>query len=227
MKKLLSAALALTFLELGHAAAQTAHTESVTKRKGPGPNTKVKTEIVTGKVTEYEAGREIEIEGPGGDDFAFDLDENARVEGAIAVGQVATVHFTKGSDGKKTVVVLSAGAAAAKNPHASQHAAPSGAPGTKARMESETKRTGPGPNSKVRTEVVVGTVKEYEAGREIEVEGPAGEDYEFDLDEDVVVKGAIVRGQHVRVEYTKYDDGRERVTILSAPVARTTKKAKG
>ena len=225
MKKLLPAALAVTLLAWGQGlAAQTTHTESETKRKGPGPNDKVKTEIVTGKVTEYEAGKEIEVEGPGGKNFEFDLDENARVEGAITVGQTATVHYVK-ENGKERVVVLS-GATPAADPHAG-HTAPK--PGEKVYMESTTKHTGPGPNTKTKTEVVVGTVKAYEAGKEIEVEGPGGKDFEFDLDEQVVVKGAIVKGQSVRVEYIKMDDGTERVMILAPAVAATkdSKKVKG
>ena len=227
MKKLFTAALAVTLLAWGQGlAAQTTHTESVTKRKGPGPNDKVKTETVTGKVTEYEAGKEIDVEGPGGKNFEFDLDENAQVEGVITVGQTATVHFVK-ENGRERVVVLS-GAAPAADPHAGHGAAAK--PGEKVHMESTTKREGPGPNAKTKTEVVVGTVKEYEAGKEIEVEGPGGEDYEFDLDEQVLVKGAIVKGQPVRVEYTKLDDGTERVMILAPAVAATkpnSKKVKG
>lgn len=227
MKKLLLASLALTVLTWGDAAAQTAHTESVTKRKGPGPNTKVKTEIVTGKVTEYEPGKDIEIEGPGGDDFEFDLDEGAKVEGAIVVGQTATVRYTKGDAGKKSVVVLSGTAMSGKDPHAQAHQTQP-APGGRAHVESETKRTGPGPNSKVKTEIVVGTVKEYEAGEKITVTGPKDNDHSFDLDEDVTVKGAIVKGQQVRVEFTKGEDGTERVTIVSpAAAAKTSKKSKG
>ena len=229
MKKLMVAAFAAALLAWGQGlAAQTTHTESETKRTGPGPNVKVKTEIVTGLVKEYEAGKEIEIEGPGGKNHEFDLDENARVEGQIVVGQTATVHFTK-ENGKERVVVLAAGApkAAAPAEHAG-HGAPVVKPGEKAHMESTTKRTGPGPNTKTRTEIVVGTVKEYEAGKEIQVEGPAGEDFEFDLDDQVIVQGAIVKGQHVRVEYRKSDDGTERVVILAPVVgAKTGKKAKG
>ena len=218
----------------GHAApalttGEKAHMESTTKRTGPGPNTKTKTEVVVGTVKEYEAGKEIEIEGPGGKNHEFDLDKNARVEGSIVVGQMATVHYTK-ENGRERVLVLAAGAP--KAPMAGGHpghAAPSVKPGETAHMESTTKHTGPGPNTKTKTEVVVGTVKEYEAGKEIEVEGPGGKNYEFDLDEQVLVQGAIVKGQQVKVEYTKMDDGTERVVIL-APMVGTkpgSKKVKG
>ena len=226
MKKLLTAALAVTLLAWGQGlAAQTTHTESVTKRKGPGPDDKLKTETVTGRVTEYEAGKEIEVEGPGGKNYEFDLDENARVEGTITVGQTATVHYVK-ENGRERVVVLSDAVPA--DPHAG-HAAPA-KPGEKVHMESTTKREGPGPNIKTKTEVVVGTVKEYEAGKEIQVEGPGGKDFEFDLDDQVVVKGAIVKGQPVRVEYTRMDDGTERVMILAPAVAAkkpNSRKVKG
>ncbi|MFN2384835.1 MAG: hypothetical protein ABR576_00850 [Thermoanaerobaculia bacterium] len=219
MKRLMTAAFAVTLLAWGNGlAAQTTHTESETKRRGPGSNEKVETEIVSGQVKEYEAGKEIEIEGPGGKNHEFDLDENARVEGSIVVGQTATVHYTK-ENGKERVVVLAAGALRA--PMAGGHpghGAPAVKPGEKARMESTTERTGPGRNIKTKREVVVGTVKEYEAGKQIEVEGPSGKNHEFDLDEQVLVKGAIVKGQQVKVEYTKMDDGTERVVILAPMV---------
>jgi hypothetical protein len=226
MKRLIPAALALALFGWGQGLAAQTHTESETKRTGPGPNEKVKTEIVSGQVKEYEAGKSIEIEGPGGKNHEFDLDENARVEGSIVVGQTATVHYTK-ENGNERVVVLAAGA-----PHAAMHgghAAPGLKAGEKAHMESTTKKTGPGPNTKTKTEVVVGTVKEYEAGKEIEVEGPGGKNYEFDLDEQVLVQGAIVKGQQVRVEYTKMDDGTERVVILAPMVGSKpgSKKVKG
>jgi uncharacterized protein YndB with AHSA1/START domain len=230
MKKILTAALALAFLVVGATAlAQTSHTESVTKKTGPGPNSKVKTEVVTGKVKKYEPGKEIEIEGPNGNDHDFDLDENATVKGNIAVGGTATVQFTKGDDGKKRVVVLSEGAASAAETHAAHaagHALPPAGQEGRTHVESTTKREGPGPNTKTKTEVVIGTVKEYEAGDKITVEGPGDKDYSFDLDEQVTVKGAIVKGQKVRVEYTKTDDGTEHVTVLAPVIGRTEKKAK-
>ena len=115
MKKLLTAALAVTLLAWGQGlAAQTTHTESETKRKGPGPNDKVKTEIVTGKVTEYEAGKEIEVAGPGGKDFEFDLDEQVIVKGAIVKGQPVRVEYTKMDDGTERVLILAPAVAATK-----------------------------------------------------------------------------------------------------------------
>jgi hypothetical protein len=231
MKKFFTAIFALAFLSLGASAvAQTTHTESVTKKSGPGPNSKVKTEIVTGKVKEYEPGKEIEIEGPNGDDHEFDLDENASVKGKIAVGETATVQFTKGDDGRKRVVVLSAGAASADQTHAAHaagHALPPATQEARTHVETTTKREGPGPNTKSKTEVVIGTVKEYVAGDKITVEGPDDKDYSFDLDEQVTVKGAIVKGQKVRVEYTKTEQGTEHVMILAPVIAKPGKKVKG
>lgn len=231
MKKIFTAVLALTFLSLGASAvAQTTHTESVTKKTGPGSDSKVKTEIVTGKVKEYEPGKEIEIEGPNGNDHEFDLDENATVKGKITVGETATVQFIKGDDGKKRVVVLSAGAATADQTHAAHaagHAVPPATQEARTHVESTTKREGPGPNTKTKTEVVIGTVKEYEAGVKITVEGANAEDYSFDLDEQVTVKGVIVKGQKVRVEYTKTEQGIEHIMILAPVIAKPGKKVKG
>lgn len=233
MKKqiLIGAALALGLVVGGQqAVAQTkTHTETVTKKTGPGPNTKEKTEIVTGKVTEYEAGKEIEIEGPEGKKHEFDLDENARINGTIAVGQMATVEYTKAEDGKERVVVVAAGekapAKAASQAHG-DHGQPAAATGGRMHVESTTKRTGPGPNTKIKHEIVVGVVKEYEAGKEIEIEGPSGKNFEFDLDEQVAVKGAIAVGQRARVEYTKGDDGVDRVLILTHEAAKPDPKKK-
>jgi hypothetical protein len=236
MKKVLVAAFALIALTWGQsAAAQTKqHTETVTKKTGPGPNVKIKTETVTGTVKEFHPGREIEIEGPGGKDFEFDLDENAKIEGTIAVGQTATVHYTKDDKGKEHVVVVSEGAAAKHEmTHSTQAAAAGGnvPPGGKAHMESETKRTGPGPNVKVKSEVVIGTVKEYEPDEKLVVEGPDGKDYKFDLDDDdqqMAIKGSIAKGLKVRVEYTK-SEGSERLVVVSlaGELTKPGKKVKG
>ena len=99
----------------GYAAAQDAaappakvHTESTTKQTGPGPETKVQTESVRGTVKEYEAGKKIKISGPNDKSYSFDLDEDAKVDGSIIVGQMATVSYVKGSDGREHVAVVSA-----------------------------------------------------------------------------------------------------------------------
>ncbi|HLN81489.1 MAG TPA: hypothetical protein VK392_09895, partial [Thermoanaerobaculia bacterium] len=73
-------------------------------------------------------------------------------------------------------------------------------------MKSESTVHKPGPDVKTKTEAVVGTVKEYEAGKKIKVTGPAGKDVSFDLDKAVTVNGAIAVGQRVNVEYTKSND---------------------
>ena len=87
---------------------------------------------------------------------------------------------------------------------------------TTTHTETTTKRTGAGPNTKVKTETVVGTVKEYEAGKKIKVTGPEDKDYSFDLDEGVTkVVGSIAVGERVKVKYTKDDAGKERVSIIS------------
>lgn len=234
MKKqiLIGAAIALGLAVGGQqAVAQTkTHTETVTKETGPDPNTKTKTEIVTGKVTEYEAGKEIEIEGPEGKNHEFDLDENARIEGTITVGEMATVEYTKTEDGTERVAVIAAGGKAPAKGTAShahgEHGQPAASTGSRMHVESATKRTGPGPNAKTKHEIVVGVVKEYRAGKEIEIEGPNGKSYEFDLDEQVAVKGAVAVGQRARVEYTKGANGVERVMILTHEAAKPDPKKK-
>lgn len=229
MRRTLGAGIVLAFLLAGQAAlAQTkTHTESTTKRTGPGPDTKKKSESVTGTVKEYEAGKKIKITGPKNKDYSWDLDENAKVEGNITVGQTAKVKFTKDQDGKKHVTVLSeakAGAMSHKHGKMGSSSSSSVPAGGAMHAESTTKRTGAGPNTKVKTEVVVGKVKEYEAGKKIVVTGPKNKDYSFDLDENVAMKRTVNAGDRVKVTYTKGDKGDKATTIAPYTGKKSTKK---
>ena len=109
-----------------------------------------------------------------------------------------------------------------------QTASTTPAPGGTMHTESTTKHTGPGPNTKVKTEVVVGTVKTYEAGKKITVTGPKDKDYSFDLDENVSMAGTAINvGDRVKVTYTKGDNGNKATIIGPAKTAKktTVKKA--
>ena len=189
-------------------AQEPSHTETEVKHTGAGPNTKSKAETVTGTVKEYEAGKKIKISGPGDKTYSFELDENARVEGSIAVGQPAKVTFTKSSDGVERVTVISEGSGT----HGAM-GSPGAAAGERMKMETETKHTGAGPNTKTKTETVIGTVKKFEAGKSIEVTGPGDKNYSFDLDDSAGVKGNVAVGDRVKVTYTKTDSG-DRVTTV-------------
>jgi len=79
--------------------------------------------------------------------------------------------------------------------------------------ESTTKHTGPGPNTKEKSKVVVGVVKKYEAGKKIVVTGPKDKDYSFDLDDNVGVTGDIAVGEKVKVTYSKSDSGQKVTTV--------------
>jgi hypothetical protein len=190
----------------------TVHTESKTKQTGPGPDTKVKSESVVGTVKEYEAGKKIKITGPGDKDYSFDLDEAVKVEGNVAVGQMAKVEWTKVNGQEKVTVIapyaLGLRSSTVKSPKTMPAA------GHDMHMKSETTTHQPGPNVKTKTEVVVGRVKEYEAGKKIKVTGPNDKDYAFDLDEAVTMNGTVAVGQRVKVEYTKGDMGNH-VTVVS------------
>jgi len=95
-------------------------------------------------------------------------------------------------------------------------------PGATMHSESTTKHTGPGKNTKTKTEVVVGTVKTYEAGKKITVTGPKDKDYSFDLDENVSMAGGAVNvGDKVTVTYTKDNNGMKATTV--APYKASTK----
>jgi hypothetical protein len=190
----------------------TVHTESKTKQTGPGPNTKVKTESVVGTVKEYEAGKKIKITGPKDKVYSFDLDEAVRVDGTVAVGQMAKVEWTK-EDGRERVTVIAPfGLGLQSSTVKSPKTMP--AAGHDMHMKSETTTHQPGPDVKTKTEVVVGTVKEFEAGKKIKVTGPNDKDFSFDLDEGVTMNGSVAVGQRVKVQYTKGDMGNH-VTVVS------------
>jgi len=131
------------------------HTETTTKHTGAGPNTKTKTEWVSGTVKEYDAGRKIKIEGPGGKSYSFDLDKDAQVKGSIAIGQRAKVGYTKDTDGKEHVSVLSSGGAATSTKHSRNNMAATtdetqaANAGPRMHSESTVKLTGPGPGHQV------------------------------------------------------------------------------
>jgi hypothetical protein len=109
---------------------------------------------------------------------------------------------------------------------ASTTPAASAPPGGTMQMESTTKHTGPGKDTKVKTEIVIGSVKTYEAGKKITVVGPKKKNYSFDLDENVSMSGSAVNvGDKVKVTYTKDNNGMKATTI--APyTAKTTKASK-
>lgn len=81
---------------------------TVTKETGPGEN--VKTTVVTGVVTKYEPGNELEIRPADGNMQDFVLEDSVQVNGAIVVGQPVTVTYTE-VGGKKHVTIIAAGAA--------------------------------------------------------------------------------------------------------------------
>ena len=214
MKRMLGIAAAACFL-VGSAAAfaqTTVHTESKTKQTGPGADTKIKTESVVGTVKEYEAGKKIKVSGPNAKIYSFDLDEAVQVEGAVTVGQMAKVEWRKENGREKVTVIAPFALGLPSSVKAPPKAMP--AAGHDMHMKSEVTTHQPGPDVKTKTEVVVGTVKEYEAGKKIKVTGPNDKDYAFDLDQGVTMKGVVAVGQRVKVEYTKGDLGNH-VTVVS------------
>lgn len=221
MKRIAGAAIAVCFLIGASAVAQDnsaaqsqekMHQETKTKQTGPGPNVKSKTETVVGTVKEYEAGKKIKLTGPGDKDYSFDLDEKdeaVRVDGSIVVGQMAKVVYHKTDDGREIVTVLS------EAPKGAQ--AMASAP--KVHSESTMKHTGPGPDTKMKTEVVVGTVKSYDPGKKLTVTGPKDKDFSFDLNEKdnaVLMKEGVAVGQRVKVTYTKTDSGDKITSVAPA-----------
>ena len=200
MKRTIGMMAILAFLATGVALAQEkSYSESKTRETNSEGTSKYRTRTVTGTVKDYETGKKITISGPKNKSYAFNLDENARVEGNIAVGQSAKVEYTE-KGGRKYVTVLSeARAAEGMNSSGKMH------------MASMTRQKG----SRVKTETVVGSVKEYEAGKSITVTGPENKDYSFDLDKNVAMKGSVSVGERVKVSYTKTSGG-QKVTSVSA-----------
>ena len=108
MKRITGMAIALCVAVGGGAFAlgqEKQHTETTVKQTGPGPDVKTKTETVVGTVKDYEPGKKIKVEGPGGKDYSFDLDENASVSGTIAVGERVKVTRRKGDSGESITAI--------------------------------------------------------------------------------------------------------------------------
>lgn len=217
MKKILMMAVALCFLAGAQAAfaQEKVHMESTVKEKGPGPDVKVKKETTIGTVKEYVAGRKIKIAGPRDKTYSFDLDKDARVVGTVAPGQMATVEWMKDNNGREHVTVITGAGGSGSTRGSAEMAMKAAAPNETMASRSKTVVHQPGPNVTTKTEVVVGTVKEYEAGNKIKVTGPNGKDYTFDLDKGVGLRGEVAVGKRVKVEYTKRSDGADHVTVVS------------
>jgi hypothetical protein len=210
MKRIIGTAVGVCLLAGSQAIAQTPEKQAVettTKQTGLGATLKSETQSVSGTVKKYEAGKTIELSGPGDKSYSFDLGENARVEGAIVVGQMATVKYTKGTDGKETVAVVSEATANALT----------AADAPKMHSESTKTESGPAASTKTKTEVVIGTVKEYEAGKSIKVTGPDAKDYSFDLTDMAAPKKAVTVGERVKITFTKSDGGSKATTIVAYP----------
>ena len=223
MKRILVVAVAAAFLTVAQSAlAQTkVHTESKSKQTGPGPNVKTKTEVTTGTVKEYEAGKKIKVVGPAGKEYSFNLDKNARVEGTVAVGQMVTVQWKKDNTGNERVMVLTGAGSIKGAAEIAMHE--NAASGHDVHMKSTSTTHQPGPDVKTKTEMVIGTVKEYEPGKKIKVTGPDDKDYSFDLDEGVGLRGNVAVGKRVKVEYTKTNDGGEHVTVITRDTSKPKK----
>jgi len=210
MKRITIAAVGLCVLAASAAIGQTPEKQAVettTKKTLPGVTLKSETQSVSGTVKEYEAGKSIKLSGPDDKSYSFDLSESARVDGKIVLGQMATVQYTKGTDGKETVSVLSEATANAVT----------AAEAPKMHSETVTKSTGPGETTKTKTETVVGVVKEYEAGKSIKVTGPKTKVYSFDLTEMVALKTEVSVGERVKVTYTTSANGSRATTIVAHP----------
>jgi hypothetical protein len=93
-------------------------------------------------------------------------------------------------------------------------------------VESTTKEKTSEGTIKTKTLTVTGTVKDYEAGKEIEVTGPNDKNYTFKLDENVALKGPVEIGERVKVSYTKSDGGDKVTTVVAYPSASSKKKTK-
>jgi hypothetical protein len=90
------------------------------------------------------------------------------------------------------------------------------APGKTMAQTTETKHTGPGPNTKTKGKTVIGTVKTLDAGKKIVVTGPKNKDYSFDLDDKDTaanVDPAVAVGNKVKVVEGTDDAGKKTLTV--------------
>ena len=210
MKRITGTAIGLCLLAASQVIAQAPEKQAVettTVQTLPGTTLKTETQSVLGTVKEYEAGKSIKLSGPGDKSYSFDLRGDAKVDGTIVVGQMATVKYTKGTDGKETVVAVSEATANAVT----------AADAPKMHSESVTKESGPTASTKTTTETVVGTIKEYEEGKSIKVTGPKKKDYSFDLTDMDALKKSVSVGERVKVTFTKSDTGNKVTTIVAYP----------
>ncbi len=65
-------------------------------------------QIMTGTVTEYAPGRRIVLKLDGGQELAMDLEPKVRVDGLVAVGQLAALMWMTENGGKKRVTSITA-----------------------------------------------------------------------------------------------------------------------
>jgi hypothetical protein len=110
MKRNFLAALAAAVFAVACATApekkiETEGSATTIKETGPGPN--AKTTMVSGTVTKYEPGNELEIKAADGNSHDFDLEDSVKIDGMIVVGQPVTVTYTD-REGKKYVTIISA-----------------------------------------------------------------------------------------------------------------------
>ena len=106
------AALAATSLLAGvhcatHKEVKVEQEGSATTMKQTGPGENVKTTVVTGVVTKYEPGNELEIRPADGNMHDFVLEDSVQIQGSIVVGQPVTVTYTD-VGGKKHATIISA-----------------------------------------------------------------------------------------------------------------------
>jgi len=120
---------------------------------------------------------------------------------------------------KKNWMALSAAAIFAFAYSAAAQTSDSAATGDKTMAQTtETKHTGPGPNTKTKGKTVIGTVKTLDAGKKIVVTGPKNKDYSFDLDDKdmtATVDPAVAVGNKVKVHEGTDDAGKK--TLMVSP----------
>ncbi len=65
-------------------------------------------QISTGTVTQYAAGQRIAVKLDGGQELALDLQKDVRVDGSVAVGQLAAIMWMTDNAGNKRVTSITA-----------------------------------------------------------------------------------------------------------------------
>lgn len=83
----------------------TMRAESTKRIRQPGPDVKTTSGVVVGTVKAYRAGRTLTVNGPYGQDYAFDLAGGIAIPGGVTVGRKVRIEYRKSADGNQITAI--------------------------------------------------------------------------------------------------------------------------